>query len=169
MKRPQMMLKDMTEPQLAQWQTDVCVLVDGLMPLDAKGFLVITVGDQGVAQYGGSIRRDGAIGVLRELADRLEQNQTVERLLNGDPNAPRPQGVINATGKPIATTETIINNDWRLGIMVKPKMGSHPYYGVSGRIIEVLPPTPDAPDGHIKVQFKSGKLLTEPADDWVTA
>ena len=73
------LFKDNTEPQLRAFINLLCGAVGDALPPDVLGFMLVMMQDNGIAQYGGSITRESAIGALRELADRLEANTTVER------------------------------------------------------------------------------------------
>ena len=73
------MMADMTEPELKTYFNLVMEATEAITPPDVMGSMVIMFMDNGITQYASSIERDGAIKALRELADRLEQNQTVTR------------------------------------------------------------------------------------------
>ena len=72
-------MKDMTEPELKEYFNLLMSAIQELLPSDVKGFMILVATDQDILQYAGSVERLGGIGVLRELADRLERNMTVRR------------------------------------------------------------------------------------------
>ena len=73
------LLKDMDEPELRSFFRGVVADIKGDLPEDAEGFLLVVATDQGLCQYAGTLKREGAIDFLRETADRLEGNTTIER------------------------------------------------------------------------------------------
>lgn len=72
-------VRDMTEPELKQWMESLLELNQSLSPTGIAGFMVIAFGEDYITHYASSIEREGAIQALRELADRLESGDTVER------------------------------------------------------------------------------------------
>lgn len=77
-------LEDMDEQELGRYFRCLGETVGQLLPDDAAGFLVLVCQDNGITQYVSSLERESGIGILRELADRLESHDTTERK---DPNA----------------------------------------------------------------------------------
>ncbi len=72
-------LEDMTEPELSDHFVKVMHAVDDRQPDDVLGSMVITFMENGISQYVASVDPETAPDSLRELADRLERRQTVER------------------------------------------------------------------------------------------
>lgn len=73
------LLKDMTEPELEQYINLLMSATQCVVPTDVQGFMVVLFCDDGITQYGSSITRETAVPALRELADRLEKRDGIER------------------------------------------------------------------------------------------
>lgn len=73
------LMKDMTEVELKNYFNGLMDDISLSSPPDVTGFLIIQVVDHKISQYASSIHRQDAIGMLRELADRLERRDTIER------------------------------------------------------------------------------------------
>jgi hypothetical protein len=79
------LLKDMTEPELREFFTQLARTIESELPPgpSANGkclfFLIVADETPGVGQYVSNVHRVDAIKLLRECADRLERNQAVSR------------------------------------------------------------------------------------------
>lgn len=73
------LMKDMTEPELREYFNLLMSATKSVIPPDCLGFMIVVFVDDGITQYASSVQREGAIEALRELADRLEAGDTIER------------------------------------------------------------------------------------------
>jgi len=73
------LLKDMTEPELADHLNRQLRFIHASQTPDTIGSMLIIFQDNGVSQYGATVDPETAPQALRELADRIERNQTVKR------------------------------------------------------------------------------------------
>lgn len=73
------LLKDMTEPELAEHISKQMRFIQSCKTPDTVGAMLIIFQDNGITQYGASINPEDAPAALRELADRLERRETVKR------------------------------------------------------------------------------------------
>lgn len=74
-----MLLKDMDEPTLRHHLNEQLTFLLHSETEDTLGTMLIIFGDNGISQYGATRRLTNIPQALRELADRLERNETVER------------------------------------------------------------------------------------------
>lgn len=72
-------LEDMTEPELAQHFRRIIDEVERRSPDDVLGSMVITFMKNKIVQYVASVDPYSAPNALRELANRLERRQIVDR------------------------------------------------------------------------------------------
>ena len=73
------LLKDMTEPELAEHLNRQLRFIKASQTPDTVGSMLIIFGDNGISQYGATVDPETAPAALRELADRIEKRQTVKR------------------------------------------------------------------------------------------
>jgi hypothetical protein len=73
------LLKDMAEPELEYYINLLMSATQHIVPPDVEGFMIVLFCDDGITQYGSSITRETAVPALRELADRLEKRDGIER------------------------------------------------------------------------------------------
>lgn len=73
------LMKDMTEPELAEHLNVQLRFIKSQQTPDTVGSMLIIFQDDGITQYGATIDPDTAPAALRGLADRLERRQTVKR------------------------------------------------------------------------------------------
>lgn len=73
------LLKDMTEPELAEHLNRQLRFIKSQQTPDTLGTMLVIFGDDGITQYGATIDPETAPQALRELADRIEQRSTVKR------------------------------------------------------------------------------------------
>ena len=73
------LIKDMTEPDLREYYNMLMAMNLGLTPTDVDLVMIVQLTDQGIAQYVASKTLENAPQVLRELADRIESRDTIER------------------------------------------------------------------------------------------
>lgn len=73
------LLKDMTEPELFDYINLLMSATKQVVPPDVEGFMLVLFCDDGITQYGSSVTRETAVPALRELADRLEKREGIER------------------------------------------------------------------------------------------
>lgn len=62
--------------------------------------------------------------------------------------------------------------DWRIGLLVKPKLQQHALFGERGTIIQVHPSgfgNVIDKDGVVMVQMQSGDVILDKSDNWITA
>lgn len=72
-------LQYMTEPELRHHLDHQLRFIESCQTIDTIGSMLIIFGADGIAQYGATIDPQGTPASLRELADRIEANQTVKR------------------------------------------------------------------------------------------
>ena len=72
-------MKDMNEPELEHYINLLMSATQQVIPPDVEGFMVVLFCADGITQYGSSITRETAVPALRELADRLERREGIER------------------------------------------------------------------------------------------
>ena len=72
-------LKYMTEPELSAHLTKQLRFIKSCQTKDTIGSMLIIFQDDGITQYGSTVDPETAPQALRELADRIEQRQTVKR------------------------------------------------------------------------------------------
>jgi NAD(P)H-dependent FMN reductase len=77
--RPCRLLKDMTEPELANHLNHVLRFIKANQTPDTVGSMLIVFQDNGITQYGATVDQETAPQALRELADRIERRMTVQR------------------------------------------------------------------------------------------
>lgn len=75
--------QNMTEPELAAVMRRAADAAQQVLPPRSL-FVLISFDDPAVAQYIANAQRTDVIRALRELADRLDQRETVERVPFGD-------------------------------------------------------------------------------------
>lgn len=73
------LLKDMDEVELSAHVGRIMRFIRASQTPDTLGSLLVIFGDNGISQYGATIDPRTAPAALRELADRLERRETVER------------------------------------------------------------------------------------------
>lgn len=80
------LLKDMTEPELQAYFRNLASRIESDLPPGPSNngkclFFLIVCEDEGpgISQYVSNVRRQDAIKMLRETADRLERRQDVTR------------------------------------------------------------------------------------------
>lgn len=64
------------------------------------------------------------------------------------------------------------DQDWRVGLTVKPKYRCDELRYEQGKVIAVFPSGHggiDDLDGVLQIQMESGSVILRPADQWVTA
>lgn len=74
-----MLMKDMNEPQLSAHLRKQLDFIKACQTEDTIGSMLIIFQDDGITQYGATLDPHGVPAALRELADRLDKRQTVER------------------------------------------------------------------------------------------
>jgi hypothetical protein len=75
-------LKTMTEPELYDLMNTICrgiEMIADKMDVEKPLFCLVLFNDPEVAQYAGNCQRSDMITAMRETADRLERNETVDR------------------------------------------------------------------------------------------
>ena len=74
-------LQDMTEPELKSHVNDIMKKIKQWQRRypDVIGCILVAFQDDGITQYGATIDPETAPAALRELADRLENRETVRR------------------------------------------------------------------------------------------
>jgi len=77
-------MHDLTEPQLRQAFNAMAALLNDLMPAGpardgAAMFVLLVFDDPGLTQFVSNCDRHNMIRALREAADRLEQDEVIER------------------------------------------------------------------------------------------
>ena len=75
---PQLM-RDMTEPELAEHVRRQLVFIKSCHTPDTIGSMLVIFQNDGITQYGATIDPETAPAALRELADRIERRETVKR------------------------------------------------------------------------------------------
>lgn len=73
------LLKFMTEPELSKHLNRQLRFVAGRETSDTLGTMLVIFGADGICQYGSTKKLSNTPQALRELADRLEKNETVAR------------------------------------------------------------------------------------------
>jgi hypothetical protein len=73
------LLKDMTEPELAEHLNRQLRFIESNQTPDTVGSMLVIFQDNGITQYGATVDPETAPQALRELADRIERRQTVKR------------------------------------------------------------------------------------------
>lgn len=73
------LMKDMTEPQLRKHLNRILRFIKRRQTPDTVGSMLVIFQDDGITQYGSTIDPATAPQALRELADRLERRDTIER------------------------------------------------------------------------------------------
>lgn len=73
------LMKDMTEPELREHINKQLRFIKSCQTPDTIGSMLIVFQDNGITQYGATVHRVTAPQALRELADRLEKKDVVER------------------------------------------------------------------------------------------
>ena len=73
------LLKDMTEPEIAEHLNRQLRFIKSSQTADTIGSMLIIFQDNGISQYGATVDPETAPQALRELADRIEKRQTVKR------------------------------------------------------------------------------------------
>lgn len=79
------LMRDMTEPELSQHLTNQLRFIKRSQTIDTIGSMLIIFQDDGIVQYGATIDPETAPNALRELADRIENRETVKRGLGDNP------------------------------------------------------------------------------------
>ena len=74
-----MRLEYMTEPDLSEYMKSLMTLVHERRTEDTVGAMVIVFQEDQITQYVASLDPSTTPQALRELADRLERRETVER------------------------------------------------------------------------------------------
>lgn len=72
-------LKYMTEPELREHLSKQLRFIKACQTPDTIGSMLVIFQDDGITQYGATIAPETAPQALRELADRIENKQTVKR------------------------------------------------------------------------------------------
>lgn len=73
------LMKDMTEPQLTEHMTRMMQYVKDCQTPDTIGSVLLVAQDNGISQYAASVEREEVPAMLREMADRLDAGDSVER------------------------------------------------------------------------------------------
>jgi len=73
------LMKYMTEPELSAHLSKQLRWIKACQTDDTIGSMLVIFQDDGITQYGATIDPETAPQALRELADRIEQRQTVKR------------------------------------------------------------------------------------------
>ncbi len=73
------LLKYMTEPEISGHLCKQLLFIKSCQTKDTIGSMLIIFQDDGITQYGSTVDPETAPQALRELADRIEQRQTVKR------------------------------------------------------------------------------------------
>lgn len=73
------LIKDMDEPSLREYFSLVMEATLSVTPPDVDWLMVVMHTDQGISQYVASKKMHGVPEALRELADRIEKGDTIER------------------------------------------------------------------------------------------
>lgn len=76
---PDKRMEDMTEPELSAHLSRQLRFIKGCQSEDTVGTMLIVFQGDGICQYGGTVHPEDSPNALRELADRLENRETVER------------------------------------------------------------------------------------------
>jgi hypothetical protein len=74
-----MRMQDMTEPELRNHLNVQLSFIKACETPDVLGSMLIIFQDDNITQYGATSKLQNVPQALRELADRLERNQTVKR------------------------------------------------------------------------------------------
>lgn len=72
-------MKDMTATQLKGYMRLLMDVIRRFVTPDTSGYIVIVFSDSQQAQYGGTLARDDAPAALREVADRLEEDNRASK------------------------------------------------------------------------------------------
>lgn len=80
-----MLMRHMTEPELSGHITNQLRFVKRCQTPDTIGSMLIIFQDDGIVQYGATIDPETSPAALRELADRIENRETVKRGLGDNP------------------------------------------------------------------------------------
>ena len=72
-------LKYMTEPEIGEHLANQLRFIRASQTEDTVGSMLIIFQQDGITQYGATVDPETAPQALRELADRIEQRQTVKR------------------------------------------------------------------------------------------
>lgn len=73
------LMRDMTEPELAEHLTRQLRFIRSCQTKDTIGSMLVIFQDDGIAQYGATVDPETVPQALRELADRIERRETVKR------------------------------------------------------------------------------------------
>jgi len=76
---PQKEMQAMTEPELKDLLNRQLRYIKANQPVDANGSILIIFGKDRITQYGATVDPETVPKALREMADRLEQRDTVIR------------------------------------------------------------------------------------------
>lgn len=78
-KSPTQLIRDMTEPELSWHLSKQLRFIKACQTSDTIGSMLVIFQDDGICQYGATVEPENVPQALRELADRIEQRQTVKR------------------------------------------------------------------------------------------
>lgn len=76
---PSKLMKDMNEPELSEHLSEQLRFIKARETEDTIGSMLVIFQDSGITQYGATVHPETAPQALRELADRIENRQTVKR------------------------------------------------------------------------------------------
>ena len=76
---PDKRMEHMTEPELSEHLTHQLRFIKGCQSEDTIGSMLIIFQEDQITQYGATVHPENVPQALRELADRLEARDTVER------------------------------------------------------------------------------------------
>lgn len=76
---PTKRMEHMTEPELSEHLTRQLRFIKGCQSEDTIGSMLIIFQEDHITQYGATVHPEDAPKALRELADRLEKRETVQR------------------------------------------------------------------------------------------
>ena len=79
---PAFLFADLTHEQIAQHITQILDLLKACQTSDTVGSLLVTIREDGIAQYGGTVNRSDVPAILRQLADHLEAGLLRAKELN---------------------------------------------------------------------------------------
>jgi hypothetical protein len=74
-----MLMKDMDEPTLREYINYLLRFIKENQTPDTIGSMLVIFQEDGITQYGATIDPETAPQALRELADRIENRETVKR------------------------------------------------------------------------------------------